>query len=293
MEIVIFLLLIFLAAVIGTAVLLVVLVAKISRTLAGALGVSGLGFALLVGVLFFWASATRLQHTNIEIREARRHAAVESDGAYTRSPEPGFLAATDSDLAGEKASPSASDPIRLTTRPDWADTEGRDPNVVRAGPHTNLAECNRELDQVIDEAIEDYLSNQLLRPGHSQLVDITPELINEQIIQHRYVERSRHAFGPGAEDVEMVTLFVQLEFDKEVQQQILAQYRQARTNCRLWYTGFGGGAIVMVLASLFGLLKLDDRTAGQNRGRLMIVAGGVILSLSAAGALLAQYVPWL
>ena len=55
----------------------------------------------------------------------------------------------------------------------------------------------------------------------------------------------------------------------------------------------GAWPVLGFLGLVFGYLKLDTATRGYYTGRLQIGALAAVLSLAAAGVLLARWIPWM
>ena len=243
MELLIFLLLIVLIVALGTIGLGIFLIARFSRALAGVFGISGVGLLAIIAV--FWLVAAPSQRNDSD----------RVDAAPTASPVEEALALHA--IEGKSSTEPAS-----AKRPSWVDRPaGRSGGVyhvvVSAGPGVRQIDNERELQAEITDAVNNYLEEN--HPGASPRIDIPPEYINKHVIQDVYAERRVHSFGPGAEAVDMVTIYALLEFDREADLFIENLHRAAVVASRLWYTGFGTAGVLAGLAALFGLLQLNRK----------------------------------
>ena len=67
------------------------------------------------------------------------------------------------------------------------------------------------------------------------------------------------------------------------QPEVELRWKNFQPEARLRQVGLGSSAILLLLVTTFGYLKLDAMTRGHRSGQLQLLAVGVILALCAAG----------
>jgi len=233
--------------------------------------------------------ATPDEHS-VEMRTEKTPAGVAPSDTATASSEPPVSPDT------ERPEPEG---LRVTEepRPDWVDEPAALQGevyrqVVHAGPHPRRLEAELELEERVRRAVGEYL-DEAIAPGAAELVEFPKEYIEDRIVRDQFTEVHKRSFGTLADDVYMVDIYAQLEFDSAIRREANERYRQAIVDDRLWITGFSLIGVLGLLGTVFGYLRLDDATAGQRRGRLRVVAVGMILALVTAGVLVARWSPWM
>jgi hypothetical protein len=186
-------------------------------------------------------------------------------------------------------------PMRVSAeRPNWVGTAARpmadgsyrvavvtDPYVPDA-PEAQMA-LARELERAVGEYI-DVIGAKLGEAETKSRIRLPLEYIQSRLIADTWQEPYH---SPTESIGTMVRLNVLLRFDADDQRDILRRCREAVIRDRLWHAGSYVGLGLVVLAALFGYLKLDTATRGFYTGRLKAAAGAVIAAALAAGALLA------
>ncbi|HWB12466.1 MAG TPA: hypothetical protein VG826_24790 [Pirellulales bacterium] len=169
-------------------------------------------------------------------------------------------------------------------RPAWMDAPmGRVGDVYRtratAGPWMSRTECERELADVLRDAVSTY-ADQLLGQGRGRFVNLPMSYILQNIVRGEWEERRQDTIHT------MTSLHELLEFDREANQAIEASYHHSVVQSRLGYLLAGGGALVGLLTIVLGYLKLDTLTRGYYTGRLRLTALAAILALAVVTGLL-------
>ena len=172
-----------------------------------------------------------------------------------------------------------SDPPAARERPSWVGTQPHRVGesyrkCVTVGPYADRPECDARLPEALQEELVRYVKTHW-GPKAAGRVRLTPE-IREAIVRQDWEEPIQASFGP------MIQLHVLLEFDRHAQNLIQHQWHTAIVAGRLWYSGIGLVAALVLLSVVFGYLRIDQATGGSFRGRLRLAAAAAILTLAAA-----------
>jgi hypothetical protein len=79
-----------------------------------------------------------------------------------------------------------------------------------------------------------------------------------------------------------------IRIDEQTRAEIEQQWREGELHDRLRYTGTGAAALLSLLATMFGYLKLDMLSQAKYRRGLQAGAAGVILTVALVAALAAE-----
>ncbi len=169
--------------------------------------------------------------------------------------------------------------------PQWAldgsDTDGLMHRlVVTTGPCESQAACLDSRATQIDDEVARYTADLV-----GAKVSLSRPRINEQIVDEYYGIFKSRTEGVGERPV----IYTLLEFDKNFQDELVDTYfKQTVVRSRMAQAGIGSFGVLGMLASIFGYLKMDQRTYGRKRGRLKIGTMGVmgvIIALCALGTI--------
>lgn len=154
-----------------------------------------------------------------------------------------------------------ADPPPGAPRPAWMDGQmGRVGDVyrttVKIGPAFSRTECEKQLSAALDEAIRTY-ADHLLGEDRGQLVELSSAYIQNHLVRGEWEEQRETSYDT------VIYLHELLEFDREANEAIEANYRQSVVMRRLAYTAAGGGAVLGLLTVLFGYLKLSTLSRGS------------------------------
>ncbi|MEX0867693.1 MAG: hypothetical protein WD030_10060, partial [Pirellulales bacterium] len=226
----------------------------------------------------------------VELADEVDHVADESDASKDASVALNLPVSPETERPQPEGTRITSEP-----RPDWVDAPAAKQGnvyrqVVHAGPHPRRIEAEKELEEQIHSAVEDYL-NEAIAPDAARRVELPADYVRREIVRDQFTEVHQRSFGTLADDVYMVDLYAQLEFSRQVHDEAKERYRQAVVEDRLWLTGFSLAAALGLLGTVFGYLRFDEATGGRRRGRLRFVATGAILALAVAGLLAARWSP--
>jgi hypothetical protein len=188
--------------------------------------------------------------------------------------------------ANTTPAPVAATPA--ANRPNWIDAPGRLEDTVyrvsvKSGPWVSVAECQRALDTAIKHETDQYIDELLGEPGASNLVNVSRNYLREHVKKAEYNEIVQASVGP------MHQIYALLEYDDEARAVFHQRWRNAVVSERLIYAGTGAAALLALLGTLYGYLRLDLKTGGAHKGRLQLAATLVAL-IVAATALLVRWV---
>jgi hypothetical protein len=158
--------------------------------------------------------------------------------------------------------------------------------VVVSGPYSTVDECHQELEEKLRQAIyqrmaaygADDLAYRDFTPAAYEGLGIGMDYIYREICRDEYVEELEASFGP------MVQVYVLLEFDPSIEQHLGDVWRQYQARYRLGIVTFMASGGLLLLAFVYGLLKVDTWTRGDYSKRLLlgvpvVIIGLVVLSL--------------
>jgi hypothetical protein len=274
-------------------VLVVALVAALfsGRVWAVVAGVFGtllliVGGLLLVGTMIFVSRHSTREVARMAIPDGGSVEIVDearplvAASAAEAQPKP----STDPNAANTGGTTASTDTPSGPPRPAWMDGPlGRTENVyrttVKVGPLFSRMECEQQLPEALRLAVKTY-ADHLLGEGKGQYVDLEQAFIRNHLVRGEWEERRETTFDT------MITLHELLEFDRDANDAIEANYKQSVVMGRLGYTAAGGGVVLGLLTILFGYLKLDTLTRGYYTGRLSLTALAAILGLAAIAGLL-------
>ena len=166
--------------------------------------------------------------------------------------------------------------------PDWVDAPpqrvGDGYQVVFAvGPYTTRLECEQEMNQQLARAVAEYAVLYFGSPDGAKAT-LPTSFLREHVVKDQWEEIFRSSFGP------MVRLHARLVFDGKTNAELKADYRRATIEERLWMAGGGLGVILIALAGCFAVLKFDQATEGEYRGRMIFtVFFAVVMATSVLG----------
>jgi hypothetical protein len=207
------------------------------------------------------------------------------------NPPPTAKPSTDEPAAGSVA--QAEEPLAPRARPAWLDVSGSldDDSVYRvavnSGPWATVPECQRWLEQAIKTEADHYIDEVVGESGASNLVAIPRKYLLDHVKKDQFNEVvDSPTVGP------MHQIHALLEFDDAARTVIHDRWRNAVVTHRLWYAGSAGALVLGLLGTLFGYLKLDLKTGGNQKGRLQLAATLVALIVAAGALLLRWAVPF-
>ncbi len=198
----------------------------------------------------------------------------------------GTIARNPSPLPINPRSVPSEGTIAVSTRPEWVDAS---PHVlstsgsggvndvyqmsISVGPYTSRAECEEKLPDELRRAVARY--GELCLGQTVAPVRLPPDALR-QLIKAQWEETRQYSVGP------MTHLHVLLQFDRQIKDRVLDEYRRAVVDGRLKKIGGFLVAGLTLVTVAFGYLKIDLATGGAYRGRLRIVAAVAVLTLIVA-----------
>lgn len=231
--------------------------------------------------------------------------APEADAAATAKPQAGSSNSS-------AATTPASDGVRELTvepregvgavkfnregRPAWVESAAVrvgavHTTAVESGPWLSPDESRRALDEKLLAAAREYVA-EIVHHRHSDLVAQTFDtayvknhLLSSSDIYEEQLE--------GELSGSTYRTHALLKFDGTFRSEVESRWNAIVTRARLAQIGLVGGIVLVLFASALGLLRADTATRGYYTRTLQLVAAVAILSVVAAGIMLARSFPWL
>jgi len=176
--------------------------------------------------------------------------------------------------------------LKRSSKPAWVDALPRKSgdvyqvSVMVTPFATQLERDTADVPKALQNALNQYVRLQLGSAAAGQ-VQLPPEELLK-CIKHEWAMTVEHSGHP------MTHLYLLLEFDGKMKDRVLQEWkhlreekRQALIARRLWRTGTGVVAGLLLVATLFMALRIDQVTAGAQRGRLGFLAVVVGLAVVA------------
>lgn len=203
-------------------------------------------------------------------------------------PEAGSRPSTETNLPAEAPAGDAQPASSADDgRPAWVDAPPRVVDgvyqvVVTAGPFKTRHECELQLEEKLQQAIQDYAEERF--GSEAARVDLPLEELRSQIVKEQW-EETRESQTPaiGA----MIQLHALVGFDRQVNLRIDEALSRVVVARRIWWCATGLGVVLLLLSLVWGYLKTDLATAGAYRWRLRAAAALMILGVVAAAVLAA------
>jgi len=148
---------------------------------------------------------------------------------------------------------------------------------VSVGPYTSRAECDAQLPDALQKALDHYVEA-CLGDQTSEEVRLPVEELRQKAVKGFWEETRQYSVGP------MIQLHALLEFDREMKGRVLDTHRQAIVDRRLHLAAIWASLGLSVLGVMFGYLKTDLATGGAYRGRLRWLAFAAIAGVVALAA---------
>ncbi|MEO8495016.1 MAG: hypothetical protein ABI614_08090, partial [Planctomycetota bacterium] len=150
----------------------------------------------------------------------------------------------------------------------------------------------------VDAYVNDYLQSELAstlsgysieetETGAARTINLRLDGNAFEIARERFDEQVEFDYGVMNQSHALVKI------DKNVKKALDEYWTKVRATSRLFQTGLGAGAILLLLGTMFGYLKLDTATRGYYTGRLQFGAAAAILAIIAAGVVFANRIPWM
>ncbi len=184
-------------------------------------------------------------------------------------------------VSAEKAGKSNDKPPTPAQKlPDWVDAQPQRVGdayqmVFVVGPYTTRLECDQAIDEPLARAVGEYADLYLGRDAAGKAT-LPVSFLRKHVIKDQREEIFQSSVGP------MVRVHVRLLFDARTNTELKESYRRTIVEERLWYAGGGLGAILIVLAGCFAVLKFEQATGGNYRGRMVVLFFvGVVLVVGA------------
>jgi hypothetical protein len=180
--------------------------------------------------------------------------------------------------AAEQTAPAETEKTATASsvrRPDWV---GKPPRRVGdsyqmsvcTDPYTTRMECDAKVPEVLQGAVDQFVEAYLGRPA-TGWVRLPPEKL-KQLVVDEWEESLQLSMGP------MTRVHLLLNFDKKAKNLIDEALNYGQFTERAAVVGTGLIGVWMLLAVIWGYLKLDLASKGAYRNRLRAAAGFAILT---------------
>jgi hypothetical protein len=218
---------------------------------------------------------------------AQEHGEIPMNGEQSEDPEE-----ADDSPESEAKDSSETPAADVVPPPDWVKYPPKSvPNVYRrvvsSSWYPSEAECRSRIDPQVEQAVSNYLHQTVGGTGMGLVqslpqLGITSDYIRDNLISNEFAERRGFAHEDG-----LTNLHVLLEIDSADSDFMTAQWRaHARMHRIAWVRNLMVGVMVS-LAGVLGLIKVDTATKGYYTKRLFIgvpaaIIGGVMLIVATA-----------
>lgn len=158
--------------------------------------------------------------------------------------------------------------------------------TVQIEPRRTLQQCESELPLALNKAAVEYAIEKLnRRPRFARQMQLPADFLKQNIVKETWPEPVQVSLGDWTQ------LHVLLEFDQAARARIDQECDKFVVAGRLWYTGTGVVTGLALLAVLFGVLKIDQATAGSCRVRLGLAAVVAALAVIAGASMAVDCAP--
>jgi hypothetical protein len=228
----------------------------------------------LVELALSWTSASDRGEIKSAIEQAKREAAAEAAKVLADAVAAHAQTRAEANPTSAPSAPTESD---ASTRPAWVDATpvqrfdgGKFIITGSTGPfYATRQESLRALPDVVKDLKQTYVEL-VFGPETAKQIDV--ELIPKSPVTWT---------GPvkDSSGLTYYETYAMLEFTEQDHRQLVRLLRELATYGRARQAGIVGGAVLLLLATLLGYLKLDTATKGYYSGRLKLAAGTISLAL--------------
>lgn len=176
--------------------------------------------------------------------------------------------------ADEKPPAEAAAPV---TKPDWIDSrEGKVGDEYRSaiivGPYTTRLECDRELLPEVHRAVANYVDIYLGAEAKRR-VRLSDDYVQQRVIKETWEAPRASTVGP------MTQLHVLLAFDRKTNDLVKQKWHEVQVQERVWRAGLILGYVLMGMAAVYCVLKIDVVTQGRSRPNMLLAAAAVAMGV--------------
>ena len=156
-----------------------------------------------------------------------------------------------------------------------------------AGPHLTIKDCQQELGQKIVAVTNQYIAEKFGREDIGRLLQIDADFVRShlpyEVTEPEFVDTS---YG----EMCRLTAVLRFEHGQPFLDELDSRWKNVQREARLLQVGLGSSGILLLLATIFGYLKVDAMTLGHHSGRLQLCVVGIILALCAAGVGISRWI---
>ena len=157
--------------------------------------------------------------------------------------------------------------------------------VVMTGPLETQQLCLEQRGPQLEASVAEYAKT-YLEGG----LRVPSQRLREFVADEYYGIHQSSTPGVGDRPV----IYTLLEFNEDFREDLVQTYRhQSFARIRMAQAGIGSFGVLGLLATIFGYLKIDDRTHGQKRGRLQLGATSLLAVLALLCGIAFSLVPML
>lgn len=176
-------------------------------------------------------------------------------------------------------------------RPEWI---GNEPSLsskvhtiaVASGPYATNNESLKALDQALVKTMREYVAEQLHSDMAARMITFDARTIKRQWVKEdTYHDEAKYSVGKMHENFALVKL------DAKFRADLTKRWNKVRAGSRLLQTGVVTGAVLLLVASVFGYFRADNATRGYYTSRLQFMTAAAILAVVGAGTFIFRFIP--
>lgn len=182
----------------------------------------------------------------------------------------------------KKSADDKKDSKAVRAVPDWIGTHSQRVAdgyqiVIRAGPYSTREECEQVTNKELAKAVSEY-GVKYFATGRGRLATLEPSFLRKHVIKEQWEDIHDYSVGP------MNHIYTRLVFDTRANTELEASYRRATIEERLWIAGGVLGVVLILMGGCFAVLKFDQATEGEYRGRMVFaVFFAVVMATAVLG----------
>lgn len=233
-----------------------------------------------IGQALAKAMTERMKENNTQLEVTPDKSPISKEAAATEiareNPSPAQPAATNKLSSRGSSADNKSPPS--DKRPDWVDKPSRRVGdsyqiSLTTEPYTTRLECEAKIPYVLQSAVDQFVEAYLGQQWKGW-VQLQPEQLR-QLVADEWEETKDYSVG------KMTQIHLLVSFDQKAKELISETLNFRRFTGRAAVAGTGLVGVWLLLAAIWGYLKIDLTTKGAYRKRLRFAAGSAILLIVA------------